>query len=62
MGIDKGTMFFYLICLMMTLGGFSLILFTRNTLIFAAGAILVFIGLFLFLIVREKTKKAAKQG
>jgi hypothetical protein len=47
---------------MMTLGGFSLILFTRNTLIFAAGAILVFIGLFLFLIVREKTKPAAKQG
>jgi uncharacterized membrane protein len=62
MGIDKNTMFFYVICLIIALGGFSLILLTRNTLIFVAGVILALIGPFLFLIVREKTKKAAKQG
>ena len=59
MGTDKNTVFFYVTTLMVALSGFLLILFTHNMLVFATGAVLVFIGLFLFLIVREKTAKAS---
>jgi hypothetical protein len=40
--------------------GISLIFFTRSTLTLAGSSILVFIGLFLFLVVREKAYKTAR--
>lgn len=47
----------YVISFMIMLAGFSLIFFTRSTLTLAGSSILVFVGLFLFLIVREKEHK-----
>ena len=57
MGIDKNTLIIYVISFVVMLTGFSLIFFTRSTLTLAGSSILVFIGLFLFLIVREKAHK-----
>ena len=57
MGIDKNTLIIYVISFIVMLTGFSLIFFTRSTLTLAGSSILVFIGLFLFLIVREKAHK-----
>ena len=57
MSVDKNTIIIYIISCIIMLTGFSLIFFTRSTLTLAASSILVFIGLFLFLIVREKAHK-----
>jgi hypothetical protein len=57
MDSDKSTMIIYIISFMVMFAGFSLIFFTRSTLTLAGSSVLVFIGLFLFLIVREKTHK-----
>ena len=57
MSSDKSTMIIYIISFIVMLAGFSLIFFTRSTLTLAGSSVLVFIGLFLFLIVREKAHK-----
>jgi hypothetical protein len=57
MDIDKNTIIIYIISFIIMLTGFSLIFFTRSTLTLAGSSILVFIGLFLFLIVREKAHR-----
>lgn len=57
MDIDKNTLIIYVISFIVMLTGFSLIFFTRSTLTLAGSSVLVFIGLFLFLIVREKAHK-----
>ena len=57
MDIDKNTIIMYIVSFIIMLVGFSLIFFTRSTLTLAGSSILVFIGLFLFLIVREKAHK-----
>jgi hypothetical protein len=57
MDTDKSTIIIYIISVVIMLAGFSFIFFTRSTLTLAGSAILVFIGLFLFLIMREKTHK-----
>jgi hypothetical protein len=57
MKIDKNTFIIYVISFIVMLTGFSLIFFTRSTLTLAGSSVLVFIGLFLFLIVREKAHK-----
>jgi hypothetical protein len=57
MGTDKSTMIIYILSFILMLAGFSFIFFTRSTLTLAGSAILVFIGLFLFLVMREKTHK-----
>jgi hypothetical protein len=54
MSTEKNTIIIYIISFIIMLTGFSLIFFTRSTLTLAGSSILVFIGLFLFLIVREK--------
>lgn len=61
MGIDKNSIVSYVISLIITLCGFVLIFLTRTTLTLAAGAMLVVIGLFLFLIVQEKKVKTSRQ-
>jgi len=58
MNSDKSTMIIYIISFIVMLAGFSLIFVTRSTLTLAGSSVLVFIGLFLFLIVREKTHKS----
>lgn len=58
MDIDKNTILIYIISFIIMVTGFSLIFFTRSTLTLAGSSILVFIGLFLFLIVREKAHKS----
>jgi len=57
MDIDKNTTIIYIISFIIMLTGFCLIFFTRSTLTLAGSSILVFIGLFLFLIVREKAHR-----
>ena len=57
MNHDKNTIIIYIISFIIMLTGFSLIFYTRSTLTLAGSSILVFIGLFLFLIVREKAHK-----
>lgn len=59
MDIDKNIIIMYVISFMVMLAGFSLIFFTRSTLTLAGSSILVFIGLFLFLIAREKGHKTS---
>jgi hypothetical protein len=59
MDIDKNTFFIYIISFIVMLVGFTLIFFTRSTLTLAGSSILVFIGLFLFLVVREKAHKTS---
>jgi hypothetical protein len=59
MGTDKNTIIIYIISFIIMLTGFSLIFFTRSTLTLAGSSVLVFIGLFLFLIVREKAHKTS---
>jgi hypothetical protein len=54
---DKNTIIIYIISFIIMLTGFCLIFFTRSTLTLAGSSILVFIGLFLFLIVREKAHR-----
>ncbi len=57
---DKNTIIPYIISFIIMFAGIILIFFTRSTLALAGSSVLVFIGLFLFLIVREKTYKAAR--
>jgi len=57
MSMDKNTIVVYIISLVITLAGFSLVFFARNTLVLAGGALLIIVGLFLFLIGREKIQK-----
>jgi hypothetical protein len=59
MDIDKNTFFIYIISFIVMLVGFTLIFFTRSTLTLAGSSVLVFIGLFLFLVVREKAHKTS---
>ena len=57
MKLDRNIIIVYIISFIIMITGFSLIFFTRSTLTLAGSSILVFIGLFLFLIVREKSYK-----
>lgn len=57
MDTDKNTVLIYIISFIIMFTGFCLIFFTRSTLTLAGSSILVFIGLFLFLIVREKAHR-----
>ncbi len=57
---DKNTIVPYIISFVIMFAGIILIFFTRSTLALAGSSVLVFIGLFLFLIVREKTYRAAR--
>lgn len=54
---DKNSMILYVIAFIVMIGGFTMIFLTRSTTILAAGAVLIFIGLFVFLFGREKAKK-----
>ncbi len=54
---DKNAMIFYIISALIMIGGFVMIFMTRSTAILAGGAVLILIGLFVFLFGREKAKK-----
>jgi len=62
MDTDKVNVIVYVISFIIMLAGISLIFFTRSTLTLAGSSVLVFIGLFLFLIVREKSYKTSSMG
>jgi hypothetical protein len=55
---DKNLIILYVIAALVMIGGFAMIFMTRSTTVLAAGAVLIFIGLFVFLFGREKAKKA----
>ncbi|HNT42976.1 MAG TPA: hypothetical protein PKN85_00825 [Syntrophorhabdaceae bacterium] len=55
---DKNSLVLYIIAFAVMVGGFVMIFLTRSTTVLAAGAVLIFIGLFVFLFGREKAKKA----
>ncbi len=55
---DKNLMVLYVISLLIMIGGFVMIFMTRSTAVLAAGAVLIFIGLVVFLFGREKAKRA----
>ncbi|OPX98644.1 MAG: hypothetical protein A4E60_03004 [Syntrophorhabdus sp. PtaB.Bin047] len=55
---DKNSLILYIIAFAVMVGGFVMIFLTRSTTVLAAGAVLIFIGLFIFLFGREKAKKA----
>lgn len=55
---DKNSLVLYIIAFAIMVGGFVMIFLTRSTTVLAAGAVLIFIGLFVFLFGREKAKKA----
>ena len=57
MADNNNSMILYIISFVIMLGGFALVFITRSTTILAAGAVLIFIGLFVFLFAREKAKK-----
>jgi uncharacterized membrane protein len=57
MANDNNPVILYIIGFAIMLGGFIMIFMTRSTTILAAGAVLIFIGLFVFLFGREKAKK-----
>lgn len=54
---DKNCLILYIIAFAVMVGGFVMIFMTRSTTVLAAGAVLIFIGLFIFLFGREKAKK-----
>ncbi len=54
---DKNSLILYIIAFAVMVGGFVMIFLTRSTTVLAAGAVLIFIGLFIFLFGREKAKK-----
>jgi len=62
MDTDKVNVIVYVISFIIMLAGISLIFFTRSTLTLAGSSVVVFIGLFLFLIVREKSYKTSSMG
>lgn len=55
---DKNLIVLYIIAALIMVGGFVMIFMTRSTSVLAGGAVLIFIGLFVFLFGREKAKKA----
>ncbi len=55
---DKNLIALYVISAIIMIGGFVMIFMTRSTTVLAGGAVLIFIGLFVFLFGREKAKKA----
>ncbi len=55
---DKNLIVLYIIAALIMIGGFAMIFMTRSTAVLAGGAVLIFIGLFVFLFGREKAKKA----
>ena len=55
---DKNLIVLYIIAAAIMVAGFVMIFLTRSTTVLAAGAVLIFIGLFVFLFGREKAKKA----
>ena len=55
---DKNSLVLYIIAFAVMVGGFVMIFLTRSTTVLAAGAVLIFIVLFVFLFGREKAKKA----
>lgn len=57
MADNKNSVILYVISIVIMLGGFALVFTTRSTTILAAGAVLIIIGLFVFLFAREKVKK-----
>lgn len=57
MADNKNSVILYAISIVIMLGGFALVFITRSTTILAAGAVLIIIGLFVFLFAREKVKK-----
>ena len=57
MADNKNSMILYIISFVIMLGGFALVFITRSTTILAAGAVIIIIGLFIFLFAREKAKK-----
>ncbi len=57
MGNNNNLLILYIIGFAIMLGGFVMIFLTRSTTVLAAGAVLIFIGLFVFLFGREKAKK-----
>ncbi len=60
MNNDKNKIIPYIIAFIIMFAGIFLIFFTRSTLALAGSSVLVFIGLFIFLVVREKTYKTAR--
>ena len=54
---DKNIIVLYIISVLIMIGGFVMIFMTRSTAILAGGAVLILIGLFVFLFGREKAKK-----
>ncbi|MBP1749019.1 MAG: hypothetical protein H6Q52_1558 [Deltaproteobacteria bacterium] len=55
---DKNSTVLYIIAALIVIGGFVMIFLTRSTSVLAGGAVLIFIGLFVFLFGREKANKA----
>lgn len=55
---DKNLIVLYVIAALLMVGGFVMIFMTRSTAVLAGGAVLIFIGLFVFLFGREKAKKS----
>lgn len=54
---DKNVTVLYIISALIMIGGFVMIFMTRSTAVLAGGAVLIFVGLFVFLFGREKAKK-----
>ncbi len=57
MSFETNTIISYIISIIITIVGFVMVFFTRNTLILAFGAILIIAALIFFLITQEKTRK-----
>lgn len=57
---DKNLILFYIISAVLIVAGFVMIFMTRSTTVLAGGAVLIFIGLFVFLFGREKAKISGK--
>lgn len=54
---DKSLILFYIISAVFIVAGFVMIFMTRSTAVLAGGAVMIFVGLFVFLFGREKAKK-----
>jgi uncharacterized membrane protein len=55
---DNNALIFYIIAFVVMVAGFIMVFMTHSTTILAAGAILIIIGLFVFVFGREQAKKA----
>lgn len=58
MGDGKNSIIMYIVSFIVMIAGFVLIFTTRSTTMLAAGAVVIFIGLFVFLFAMEKAKKS----